>query len=420
MPKIEFLNPISQPTGQHRLIDELKTCFQSDEFESAYFSVAFVRSGALLRLKESIDIWKGKDKEINSIFGIDHLNTSVQALWFALKNFNQKYILHLENSHVTFHPKFYLFVGEKKAVCYYGSHNLTVGGLETNFEGGVKIEMYLPADQEIFKDAFSNWDELVKYTLKITPPLIIQLLKDGLVIDESSLRKERKRKEVTKDSKDSKDENENRISFPKLLISPPSPFPKSVISRKKKKSSKKASSSKSTTPPKSSEIQSIESENSVYANGLIIQIKPHHNGEVFLSKIAVNQNPDFFNFPFPSKTEPKKKSNPSYPLYEPPVLIRKFDSNGKLLGVLGDEEEYLLYMVFYELKSEIRITITKPFIRDIPEFSILYMYKVNTEDSYVYKLDIYFPKSEMYNKFLSSCNQKLPSGGKTARRMGWL
>src|SRR5207253_2874287 len=31
---------------------------------------------------------------------------------------------------------------------------------------------------------------------------------------------------------------------------------------------------------------------------LVIQIIPHHNGEIFLSKNAVNQNPALFGFPF--------------------------------------------------------------------------------------------------------------------------
>ena len=51
----------------------------------------------------------------------------------------------------------------------------------------------------------------------------------------------------------------------------------------------------------------------VITNGLVIQVTPHHNGEIHLSKIAVNQNPTFFDYPFTGMTVPKKAGNPTYP-----------------------------------------------------------------------------------------------------------
>src|SRR5205085_2252108 len=89
----------------------------------------------------------------------------------------------------------------------------------------------------------------------------------------------------------------------------------------------------------------------VSSEALVIQIVPHHNGEVFLSKIAVNQNPGFFGFPFRGITTPKIARNPSYPqrVPDPVVNITVYDAAG---NVTLTRTAFELNTVYYSTKSE--------------------------------------------------------------------
>jgi hypothetical protein len=158
------------------------------------------------------------------------------------------------------------------------------------------------------------------------------------------------------------------------------------------------------------------------SRALVLQIVPHHNGEVFLSKKAVNQNPTFFGYPFTGKTVSKKSSNSSYPqrIPDPLVNITVYNSGGQPVPYLS-REFFQLNMVYYEAKSEIRITLNSEHVQEIPSHSILVMSQPEEEARYDYELQIYCPGSDLFNMYLDVCNQTLPSGGaKTPRKMGWL
>jgi hypothetical protein len=78
-------------------------------------------------------------------------------------------------------------------------------------------------------------------------------------------------------------------------------------------------------------------------------------------------------------------------------------------------------MVFYEAKSEIRITVNPELAREIPSHSILVMSKPEEIADNDYEMDIYYPGSEQFQGYLTVCNQTLPSGGADKpRKMGWL
>src|SRR5688572_11037812 len=123
-------------------------------------SVAYAKTGPLLRMSAFINNWREQGKRVRAIIGVDMNGTSKQALEFALASFDETYITH-STSHSTFHPKFYLFFGADEAICFHGSHNLTVGGTETNLEGGAVIRMDRPADEWTFQEALSCWTSLL-------------------------------------------------------------------------------------------------------------------------------------------------------------------------------------------------------------------------------------------------------------------
>lgn len=155
------------------------------------------------------------------------------------------------------------------------------------------------------------------------------------------------------------------------------------------------------------------------AETLVIQVRPHDNGEVFLSKTAVDQNRDFFGFPFEGETTPKKEVNKAYPQRDPaPVVdLTVVAPDGTIPYELV---EFELTTVYYESKSEIRITIPPAIARHLPELSILVMSEAESDDR-DYTLDIYMPGSTAYDDYLDECDQEMPSGGKPeSRRFGWV
>jgi len=394
MASFEFLRPIDQFDGSRRLLNELIAGLQSDKYQHFRVATAFAKSGPLLRLSKELKHWRTSGRTLEGIFGIDHRGTTSQALELALNLFDTTYICHTSASS-TFHPKIYLSWGDNAALCIFGSHNLTVGGTETNLEGAIKIEFEVPADNAEFDAALSCWTSLLPenfgLTKILTKTLLNALQRAGLVSDENRLRL------TATETTSAASESE---LFPNTHPKPPSAIPKKVFEE-------------ITTIKEQTRDQSLAG-----SSALVIQIVPHHNGEVFLSKLAVNQNPDFFGFPFTGRTVPKKASNPSYPQRLPDPLVSVIVYDASEVVVL-DKNNFPLNTVFYEKKSEIRITFPPDFVGVVDQFAVMVMQLA--EDAHDYLIEVFNPGSQAYDDYLSVCDQSLPSGGAArARKMGWL
>jgi len=401
-----FLNPIDQFLGTDRLIDRLKRHLCSHQFTSLRLAVAFAKVGPLLRLLDSFRLWKARRNTTEAILGIDQLGTSKQALAFALDHFDKTYVIHTRASS-TFHPKFYVFSGGQHAVCIFGSHNLTVGGTETNLEGGVEIELARPVDDAILDSAMSCWTSLLpencQMTRRLDSDLLEKLLHVGLVYDEDA---KRARGAGTEGEVASSEPTSDL--FPFIAPRPPSAIPRSAFGTGT--ATRRAKVSAANRKKVGFETLSTEA--------LLMQIVPHHNGEVFLSKNAVNDNPRFFGYPFSGHTIPKKAGNPAYPQREPDprVRIRVFGRRKEPTLV---KENYGLNMVYYARKSEIRITLSPDLTRDIAPFSIMLMRP--SGQPHDYEIEIFNPSSPLYDGYLAVCNKTLPSGGSAqSRKYGWL
>ena len=152
-----------------------------------------------------------------------------------------------------------------------------------------------------------------------------------------------------------------------------------------------------------------------------MQITPHRNGEVFLSKAAMDQDPAFFGWPFTGRTVPKMSTNPSYPQREPdPVVDLKVrDDTGSLILRYPALN---LNTVFYARKSEIRVTVPPDVVRAVPSrppYPIMVMRQAS--EPLDYDIEIHLPGSPEYDAYLQLCNQQMPSGGsRVARRFGWV
>ena len=132
---------MNQPfTGQlgNRLIELLA----SPDYHTLNIVVAFAKNSGILRIKDSLERFRERGGIVNAYVGVDLGGTSYEALTALLLHSNSLNVVHSENAQ-TFHVKIYQLLGKDKGLMIVGSHNLTGGGLWTNFESSV----FIPVDK---------------------------------------------------------------------------------------------------------------------------------------------------------------------------------------------------------------------------------------------------------------------------------
>ncbi|HGF7286378.1 hypothetical protein FKY77_06260 [Enterococcus faecium] len=417
---IEFQNPLDQFNGGNRLIDWLESHFDDTDNFNIFVGVsAFSKSSPFWKLSAAISSWHElRSHQSTFIFGIDHQGTSKEALSLSLNLFNNSYVVHTRNS--TFHPKIYFFEGEDKVEVYFGSSNMTIGGLETNFESGVFISL----------DKSNSSDELQIYALKKILDDLLDGSKYPVKIISSNLIEELEALSlVTSEKKmgykpgiylSSTDEDNFEYSDPGKIDS--------IFGSHKPKKARKPN--KPISSVKNNDKNSFESEDSddqtseniapifvgqEIVGKLLIEVIPHHNGEVFLSVRAVNKNPDFFGLPFTGASTPTKAF--SYPSRDPKpnVTLNVYDSLNNLEYSFPNHS---LTMVYYKRKSDFRITVPAE-LRNLiyrsdnaDEPKLLEIIKTtNSENEYI--LNFYRKGNSYYKNYLDNLEKTtIPSGGK--------
>jgi hypothetical protein len=402
MPSIAVLQPLDQPFGNQRALSWVRDGLGSDNFTRLRIAVAYVKEGELLRLRGDLAAFRARGGVVEAVLGFDQRGTSRQALRFALQNFNQVRLWQHPSLLVTFHPKMYLFDGPQHAQLHVGSCNLTVGGLETNCESAVRLSYDLPAEQQAWDAASSGWAPLVGHpnSRQLDEALIVALEAADLVFDEAATLEPSVGALVPKGTPQT-----GAPLFPSTPIVFPSARPRSWVARAGHGVAAVADAPVAVA--------------SSLAQALLIQIVPHHNGEIFLSKTAVDQHPSFFGYPFSGWTTPKTGNAP-YPqrVPDPRTDWTVYGPNGEVAVSVAN---YPLNTVFYSTKSEIRITVNPALREAIAEYSILQITRADESTSIDYVCEVYPPDSPQYAGLLAACNQTMPSGGKAkARRFGWV
>ncbi len=133
---MELMNqPFSGQLG-NRLIELL----DSADFHTLNIAVAFAKNSGVLRIKDSLERFRERGGKVNVHVGVDLGGTSYEALTALLLHTDTLNVVHSENGQ-TFHSKIYQFSGRDKELIVVGSHNLTGGGLWTNFESSVHMSV---------------------------------------------------------------------------------------------------------------------------------------------------------------------------------------------------------------------------------------------------------------------------------------
>jgi hypothetical protein len=306
---------------------------------------------------------------------------------------------------ITFHPKVYLLRWTDRAEIIVGSNNLTDGGLYRNYEASSRTLYTLPADQDALDKALFELKRFLRpagpVAALLTPSYLDSLLALPEIPSEASARRARA-EGIPRQAPSGVFGYEPIPPAPKaqsgaavpLVAAPvPAALPKAAKAAKKAPGSPKTDS-------------------------FAIQVRIHHNGEIFLSVTAALQNPAFFNWPFNGQTtKPKKPGNPSYPQITPDPVVDIVLYGADPLAPQMTLSGYSLNTVYYETKSEIRIT-ASPLIHVMPENSIMVMRRSETVGR-DYDIVIHRPDSPDYQHWLDACDQRMPGGGKEPRRFGW-
>lgn len=192
---------IIQPFSNQRLGDILKAALNGElgEFHTFQAAVAFVKNSGVLHIQAELRKFTLKEKKARLVVGIDHYGTSQEGLEGLLQAVGEQggiWINHSRELYITFHPKVYLFEGNKIALLIIGSGNLTEGGLYTNDEVSSLNWLDLEKDSDIaildeLKADFDAWcNEDSENAIKLDQKFLIQLVEEGYVLSETAVQLE--------------------------------------------------------------------------------------------------------------------------------------------------------------------------------------------------------------------------------------
>jgi HKD family nuclease len=414
--------PLARSAGSwilDRLRDERWTSFKS--------VAAFLNTGGSKYLLPALhQFTRRSGTSTKFAVGIDNQGSSlegVQDIWRVLTQFGEFFIYHEgPTGRGSFHPKGYLFEDASgAATVLVGSANLTAGGLYINHELNVSLTFDDPEDPDLaeIRSAFNFWLTPGPTCQPVTAELIEILHNRGDLPTETTQRVSRRtfrgQSVISATTIPPSPFGRTQIpSIPRPEMSPQG-LPEAPVTPVFAPAVQGPSTAVSTTT--TAPTQPTSTPTGAQAAQFLIEVVPHHNGEVFLSYRAVQENPDFFGYPFTGWTVPKQRRNQPYPQSDPdPVVeIIVYDAQGRRLK---RKAAHPLNIVDYTQKREIRVTVPERMHDDIPEMSVLVMTK-DPAPHLDYRLEFY-PPSAAPKSVVAKLSKTLPTGGKpVARRYGW-
>lgn len=131
-----------------QLGNRLIALLDSQDYHTLNIVVAFAKNSGVLRVKDALENFRAKGGKVNVFVGVDLNVTSYEALTALLLCTDSLNVVHSEKGQ-TFHTKIYQFIGKEKGLIVVGSHNLTGGGLWTNFESSALIPVNSSSTEDI-------------------------------------------------------------------------------------------------------------------------------------------------------------------------------------------------------------------------------------------------------------------------------
>ncbi|RIK09235.1 MAG: hypothetical protein DCC49_06965 [Acidobacteria bacterium] len=108
--------------------------------------VAWVKRTGVRAVYDNLARFLERGGTIRAVVGISQGGTSLQGLQAITEVATDAYVFHHPGR--TFHPKLFAASGSNTALILVGSHNLTLGGVQDNYEAGVLSTLDLMVDDE--------------------------------------------------------------------------------------------------------------------------------------------------------------------------------------------------------------------------------------------------------------------------------
>lgn len=188
--KIEFLGQGFESASENSVGNHLMKLLADNRFKSFFAMTAFTSLAGINGIRKHLENATHLE-DVTIITGVDQKGTSQEALQALLELNIKSYVFFVPPPSPIFHPKIYLFEGEKSTELIIGSSNLTANGLFTNIEASIllSIDNQKDTDKKITEDLKLYFNGLFKYNdpnLKLlTGDLIAELLKAQIVPTEA-------------------------------------------------------------------------------------------------------------------------------------------------------------------------------------------------------------------------------------------
>ncbi|MBK9959284.1 MAG: Helicase associated domain protein [Chitinophagaceae bacterium] len=187
--QVNFIGHGLHSENQINVGEQLAASFSDNKiFDSFHGFVAFAASSGILKLDKSLNIAQQNFKKLVFYIGVDNKGTSKQALELLLEKGIETYIYHREEEYITYHPKLFLFEGQKHTRVIIGSSNLTRSGFINNIEACIQLDFQPATDKqgnkllsevkEYFQEFFSLQSQ---FLFKLDKELITKYDEQGLL-----------------------------------------------------------------------------------------------------------------------------------------------------------------------------------------------------------------------------------------------
>ena len=168
-------------------------------FNRIWIVSAFANERGVKRILPHLQAALLRGTKVEIVIGFDHQSTSIEALRALMTLGVSVQVVHNNQPGHTFHPKIYLLEATGgRAELFVGSHNLTEGGLFTNYEASTQMSFEFPLDDGLYAEFKQSLERFLN-----PPQAISQLLSFDLIqnlIERGEIISEQERREKTNQS----------------------------------------------------------------------------------------------------------------------------------------------------------------------------------------------------------------------------
>lgn len=210
--KATFLGHGLNSENPNNVGKQLAKSFDSKIFDSFIGFVAFAAVSGVATLLDKIKKAKTNYKSIQFFIGVDNKGTSKEALELLVKENIETYIYHKDEEFITYHPKLFIFEGNKFSRIIVGSSNLTSSGFKNNIEASIQLDFRTLTDKQglklltEIKDYYSGLIKLTDKNLRKLDTELIKILEEQNLLYSQHLNPNKK-KEIETQPTDGENDN---------------------------------------------------------------------------------------------------------------------------------------------------------------------------------------------------------------------